>query len=63
MADFEAVFANVTELRITGGFAVQSAGYDGANLDNVVLNAVPGPSVAVLLALGLVGLVGRRSAG
>jgi hypothetical protein len=55
LADFETVFADVTSLEIFVNRPIYW-GLQGADLDNVVLT--PEPSTALLLAIGLAGLVG-----
>ncbi len=59
-AQFQNVIGHLGALMIGGEFVASTPGsaatFETASLDNVVLTAVPEPSVAVLMSLGLLGI-------
>ena len=59
-SNFDAVFANITHLSITGEFINDSVNLDTVGLDNVALSAVPLPATLPLLLFGLGGLAAAR---
>lgn len=56
---FQSVIANVTAMRILGEFIVSNsaAQFETTTLDNVALAPVPEPSEAMLMALGIFGVI------
>jgi len=59
---FQNVIGNLGALMIAGEFVASTPGLDAtfetASLDNVVLTPVPEPSIAMLMSLGVLGVIG-----